>query len=287
MKTNTMTNANGTPVLTELTAGHLQQAVALSSEMGWPYRLEDWAFAHRLGKGFALEQAGRLIGTALHWEYGDAWSSVGMAIVAKAFQGCGYGTFLVDTVLEDVGTRNVFLNATPDAFELYRRRGFHFTATLNQHQGVPAPGGPDVHPDTVRIADTDDLPRILALDHDAVGMPRTALLRLLAQTGKILEMSDGAVASGYAVYREFGRGYVIGPVVAPSLENACVLVDAAISRLPGEFVRVDTSEDSGLTPWLEARGLPRVDSASTMVRGTLPPPTGQARLFALCSQSLG
>jgi GNAT superfamily N-acetyltransferase len=286
MKTNTMSKANDTPVLTELTAGHLQQAVTLSSEMGWPYRLADWAFAHRLGKGFALEQAGRLIGTALHWDYGDAWSSVGMVIVSKAFQGCGYGTLLVDTLLEDVGSRKVFLYATPEAFELYRRRGFHRTGTLNQHQAVPAPGGPEAHLDSVRIADTDDLARILALDHDALGMPRTALLGLLAQTGKILVMSDGDIASGYAVYREFGRGYVIGPVVAPSLDGACVLVDAAISRLPGEFVRLDTSEDSGLTPWLEARGLARVDTASAMVRGT-PPPTGQARLFALCSQSLG
>ena len=287
MKTNTMSDANGTPVLTELTASHLEQAVALSSEMGWPYRLEDWAFAHRLGKGLALEQAGRLIGTALRWEYGDAWSSVGMVIVAKACQGCGYGSRLVDALLDDVGTRNVFLNATREAFELYRRRGFHLTGTLNQHQGVPTTGGPDALPDPVRVAGTDDLPRILALDHDAVGMPRTALLRLLAETGQILVMSDRDVASGYAVYREFGRGYVIGPIVASSLEEACTLVDAAISRLPGDFVRLDTSADSGLTPWLETRGLPRVDSVSAMVRGTLPPPTGQARLFALCSQSLG
>jgi hypothetical protein len=95
------------------------------------------------------------------------------------------------------------------------------------------------------------------------------------------------ISNGYAVCRAFGRGYVIGPVVAPCLENACSLIDTAMSELPGEFVRVDTNANSGLSPWLEARGLTRVDTASTMIRGEAPQPSGEARVFALCSQSLG
>lgn len=282
-----MISANGAPVLTELTAGHLHQAVSLSSEMGWPYRLEDWAFAHRLGRGLALEQSGRLIGTAMRWDYGDDCTSVGMVIVAKAFQKRGYGALLVDALLEDAKAKTVFLNATQEALALYRRRGFRCTGIINQHQGVPRLLRDIDQPHQIKIADSADLTNVLALDHDALGMPRAMLLRSLAEAGQILELTDRGVASGFAAYRAFGRGFVIGPVVAPRLDDACQLMDAAIARLSGDFVRVDTPADSGLTPWLEARGLARVDSVSAMVRGAQPQPSGQARVFALSSQSLG
>ena len=270
-----------------LTAEHLPQAVALSTEMGWPYRLQDWTFAHRLGEGLALEEAGRLIATAMRWDYGAAYSSVGMIIVAKAFQGRGYGARLVDALLAGAGTRSVFLNATQEALDLYQRRGFARTGEIHQHQGVPLPVRPHEQQHPVRSAEAADFARIAALDLAGLGMPRDELLRSLFDTGHMLVSEDRDAASGYAAYREFGRGHVIGPVVATSVELACSLVEEAISRLPGSFVRVDTSADTGLGPWLEARGLPRVDTATAMVRGTLPQSQGPARVFALCSQSLG
>lgn len=279
-------------VLTRLTAARLPQAVALSSEMGWPYRLEDWAFAHRLGEGLALEQGDQLIGTAMRWDYGDAFASVGMIIVAKAFQGHGYGARLVDALLDGAGSRNVFLNATPEALELYRRRGFACTAELNQHQGVPVsgsrvPGGAGPHTFRTRSAEASDMLQIMKLDEDSLGMPRTELLKSLAEVGKLTVISEGGVVTGYAACRAFGRGHVIGPVIAPNINDACILIESIMSELPPGLVRVDTHSDSGLSPWLEARGLQRVDTATPMIRGAAPQTSGQARVFALCSQSLG
>ncbi len=279
-------------VLTKLTAARLPQAVALSSEMGWPYRLEDWVFAHRLGEGLALEQGDQLIGTAMRWDYGDAFASVGMIIIAKAFQGHGYGARLVDALLDGAGSRSVFLNSTPEALELYRRRGFACTAELNQHQGVPVsgsqvPGGAGLQGARVRSAEASDLPQIIKLDEDSLGMPRIELLKSLAEVGRLTVISEGDVVSGYAASRAFGRGHVIGPVIAPNIDDACILIESTMSQLPAGLVRVDTYSSSGLSPWLEARGLQRVDTATSMIRGTSPQTTGQTRVFALCSQSLG
>ncbi len=282
-----MIDETGAPVLTKLTATHLPQAVALSTEMGWPYRLEDWAFAHGLGEGLALEQGDKLIGTAMRWNFGDAFASVGMIIIAKAFQGRGYGARLVDTLLAGAGSRSVFLNATADALELYRRRGFICTGKLNQHQGVPVLGAPGSQQTRVRAAEVADLPLIMRLDEDSLGMPRTELIKSLVEVGELTLIREGGVVSGYAACRAFGRGHVIGPVVARNLEDACTLIEAAMARLPGGFIRVDTSAISGLSPWLEARGLQHVGTESSMIRGTPPQPSGQARVFALCSQSLG
>ena len=48
--------------LSALEARDLVQANGLSDALGWPYRLEDWPFAHALGDGLALRHDNRLIG---------------------------------------------------------------------------------------------------------------------------------------------------------------------------------------------------------------------------------
>ena len=52
----------GSVHLTALRADHLAQALLLSSEMGWPYRLEDWQFAFG-----SFASTGSLSGTV--WPY--------------------------------------------------------------------------------------------------------------------------------------------------------------------------------------------------------------------------
>ena len=68
----------------DLRTEHLPQALELSQALRWPYRLEDWVFAHQLGRGFAVEIEGRLAGTALWWPYGDRHASAGMVSVNSA-----------------------------------------------------------------------------------------------------------------------------------------------------------------------------------------------------------
>lgn len=279
-------------VLNKLNTQHLPQALTLSSALGWPYRLEDWAFAHRLGEGLALQQDDRLVGTAMRWDYGDAFASVGMIIVAQASRGHGYGARLFDALLDSAGARSIFLNSTAEALELYRRRGFVPTGTLNQHQGVFLSAGEQsgvAESGDCRVgsASGSDLTEIIRLDEAALGMPRPELLMSIAEVGRFYVLSRGGSVTGYAACRAFGKGHVIGPVIAPDVDTARVLIDSILSQLPTGFVRVDTRADSGLSPWLESRGLPRVDTATPMIRGASPPASEGARVFALCSQSLG
>lgn len=273
--------------LTPFTAAHLSQAVGLSSEMGWPHRREDWAFAQRLGEGLALEQGGRLIGTAMRWPYGDAYATLGSIIVTRSAQGLGHGARLLDALIERAGEQSLLLNATREGLTLYGRRGFVPMGQLQQHQGVPAPAMLSPQGGRVRAADDSDLPAIIGLDQEAVGMPRGQLLRCLAEVGRLSVTVREGVVTGYAACRAFGRGSVIGPVVASDPADARALIVEAASRLPGAVVRVDTATRSGLGPWLEAMGLKCVDTVQTMARGKPPQPRAQARVYALCSQSLG
>jgi len=110
---------------------------------------------------------------------------------------------------------------------------------------------------------------------------------------RLLQSADGYVlqrdgmARGYAISRLFGRGHVIGPVVAESPADARALIEAALARLGRVFVRIDTSATSQLGDWLEGIGLQQVSDATTMILGTQAPATGPARTFALANQSFG
>jgi ribosomal protein S18 acetylase RimI-like enzyme len=273
--------------LARLTAAHLPHALNLSLEMNWPYRLEDWAFAHQLGQGIGLEQAQRLVGTAMWWPNGDAFATAGMIIVSEDFQGRGLGARLFDALLDELGSRTVVLNSTAAGFELYRRRGFAPIGEVHQHQGELLAPGQRARRAGLRTASAGELDVLAQLDQEAIGRPRGELFKGLMAAGRFMVLeADGAVR-GFAVSRRFGRGHVVGPVIAEGAEDAQALIEAAAADLVGRFVRVDTPAELGLGPWLEARGLKKVDAVTTMVRGDLPRLSGRPRAFALCSQSLG
>ncbi len=116
-----------------------------------------------------------------------------------------------------------------------------------------------------------DLAAVARLDREATGFARRPMLdRLVAAGEGLVLLRDGAPA-GYAVSRPFGRGHVVGPVVAGGRDEACRLIAAALAPLDGRFVRVDAPDAARLSPWLAGIGLPKVGDALTMVRGGLPP----------------
>ena len=275
-----------TLVVDRLTAADLPQALALSLAMNWPYRLEDWAFALSLGHGLALKSGSRVVATGAWWPNGEAFATVGMIIVSTALQGRGLGARLFDAVMAETGGRTVMLNSTVEGFELYRRRGFMTVGEIHQHQGVLEPQDEGLVPG-IRQADAADLEAIVRLDEAAAGRPRGELLRALARDARFVVLEQGGELKGYAASRPFGRGHVVGPVVSSDGEQARALFLAAAADLCGAFVRLDTSPDLGLGPWLAAQGLALASTATTMVRGAPPAPLGAARVFALASQSLG
>ena len=131
------TDTVGLPIeLMNFEARHVPGALKLSQEMAWPYRREDWEFAAALGQGLVLERAGDVIGTALWWNYGQAYAAAGMIIVTASAQGGGYGSRLFNALLEATDRRDVLLNSTEDGLTLYKRRGFTAWGTVLQHQGL-------------------------------------------------------------------------------------------------------------------------------------------------------
>jgi len=90
-----------------------------------------------------------------------------------------------------------------------------------------------------------------------------------------------------AFQREFGRGRVIGPVIASSVEDAKALIAYWVNAYPGAYLRIDVPGRSGLKPWLQEIGLTCVDDVVSMCRGTPPKADPTWRTYSMINQALG
>jgi hypothetical protein len=105
------------------------------------------------------------------------------------------------------------------------------------------------------------------------------------QEGRTMVLGAPQAVTGFAIRRKFGRGEVIGPVVAASETDAIELVSALAG--PG-FLRIDVPVTATcLMTWLADSGLVDAGGVTIMVRGVWPAVSAQTQRFALVSQALG
>ncbi len=259
----------------------------LSIGVGWPHRPEDWALAIALGQGiFAADEIGRVVGSAMWFAAGEDLAVIGMVIITPRLQEHGAGRWMMDHILEAVGSRDMVLNSTRAAFRLYLSLGFRPGLTVWQHQGVVT-GTPPVPPGARPMRPADEA-AIRALDVAAFSAERRALFDTLLAVSEGTVIERGGRIAGFALCRRFGRGHVIGPVVAESEADAVALVAPHVAAHAGEFVRLDTREPEGpLRGYLTASGIRFFDTVTSMAKGGERPRHSPAHSYALASHSLG
>ncbi|WP_175992416.1 GNAT family N-acetyltransferase [Burkholderia vietnamiensis] len=269
---------------TDLSAAH-----RLSEAVKWPHRVEDWRFAFQLGSGFVAEDESGVVSTALGWRFDDACASLGMVIVSPEQQGRGIGRELLARVIDSLGARTIFLHATPSGEPLYVKFGFAAIGTIDQHQGaafqpplISLPPG-----ERLRPLGVNDGPRLAALASRAAGHARGTVIDALLDVANGIALDRDGELLGFALFRRFGRGHVIGPVIAPDALRAQALISHWLALHEGMFVRLDVPGDSGLSDWLQGLGLPRVDTVVAMARGAAPERDPALRAFAIVNQALG
>lgn len=287
-----MTAVTDSIVLRPMTASarDIDGALALSQEVRWPHRRDDWSLSQTLGQGIIAEENGRIIGTAMWWPYGDAFATCGGIIVSPAMQGRGLGRALMAHLLEATGERAVLLSSTEAGRRLYQSFGFEVVGAAIQHQAqlsAAARIAPTEADKTVRKARAEDLPAMTEIDRHAFGSDRTRLIKEFSRIGTAAVIDRGGVIHGFAMCRPFGRGYAVGPVIARTGDDARLLIRYFVNEKAGEFLRVDVTGDAGLGDWLTEQGLPEISVETIMIRGHRPPVSGQERVFGLASRSFG
>lgn len=282
------TQMAGQVVLRPMTADDLDSATELSREQSWPHRDEDWALFLELGEGLVAEFAGRIVGTIMAWRFGKELATLGMVIVSNAAQGRGIGRKLMEAMLERLKGRTVVLNATEDGLPLYVKLGFVEIGTVFQHQ-APAPTVPLVDlvsGERVRpMGASDDC--LAEMYSRARGMDGGPLLKLLLDSSSAVVLTRDHQQVGFALLRRFGRGWSIAPVVAPDQGGAKALISHWLGANHNSFCRLDITEESGLSEWLEELGLPKVGTVKTMVLGPAPITDHEVHAYGLAAQALG
>jgi GNAT superfamily N-acetyltransferase len=264
---------------------HLDGAILLSREAGWPHRREDWELVLSVSEGIVALQDGRVVATTIMTPFGSDAAAINMVIVSSAMRGCGLGRRLMDAALEKTGTRSCRLVATKEGLPLYEKLGFVAVGEIIQHQGKALKVAT---PATVSWARDNDYERICSLDRAACCLDRSKLMSILRQAARFAVIRERGEVKAFAGVRAFGRGLVIGPVVASSSQQAKDLIQFMLAHHEGDFVRLDTELSTGLGPWLVERGLAHVGGGIPMQRG---PKVERAeapyRTYALVNQALG
>jgi GNAT superfamily N-acetyltransferase len=283
--------------LFDIADADLENLHALSLMVGWPHRLKDWQMLRENGYGIvAQDEIGRVFGSAMWFPFADDFVTIGMVITSPRLQAQGHGRWLMDHVLKQTGSRPLRLNSTRAAHRLYLSMGFKAEKTVYQRQGTAVSSAePEIpHGAVLREITLDDLTELVALDRIAFGTDRAELFaRLLQVSTGVALIRDNRIAA-FSLCRRFGRGTVIGPVVACDDADAIAVVHPHITAHAGDFLRLDTRQTAGAFPEFLARsGLAVFDTVTSMSLGGTWLTDGRVEItgplltYALVSQALG
>lgn len=270
-----------------ITSNAIPKLHELSVGVGWMHRTEDWITALRLGEGLYLtDEIGRPFGSAMWFPVAPDLARLGMVITTPRLQERGAGRWMMEQILARTGSRDLALHATHAAYRLYVALGFQTGPRVWQHQGVvTAAPAPDPRVRTLR---PEDHAAVHVLDARAYGAERRDALALFLEQSAGTVIDEGGRVTGYALCRRFGRGHVVGPVVAARPEDAVALAAPHVAAHLGRFLRVDTARTDGpFVAMLKACGLPAHDTVTSMWLGRPRPVDPQMQIFGLANQALG
>lgn len=266
--------------------GDIEQLHALSVAVQWPHRTEDWSFLLQHGQGItAKDKIGRLIASAMWLPNTPDGGNICMVITSPRLQTQGAARWLMEEIFSQMGSRNKTLIATREAYRLYISIGFQTVCRVFQHNGFVA--STPASPDHARLMHAGDFATIMALDQTATGLDRSELLKHILQLGHGTVVTQNGEVTGFAICRPFGRGHVIGPVVALDQQDAIALIAPIARAYEGRFLRLDTPCEGLLRDYLTDCGMTHHDTVTKMKLGDLPHPQGPQEAFAIVSQAVG
>jgi GNAT superfamily N-acetyltransferase len=286
------------PIIRALTVDDIDDAVALSTIVGWNQRPDDWRILLRLAPAgaFAALVDTRFVGTAIGIDYGSfAW--IAMMLVNPAYRGRGVGRRLLDAAIESVPPNHpIRLDATALGRPLYLKCGFTDETTLSRHISCgshrAAASASDADPSCFDVTPmtTSELKTVIEQQSATFGGTRGTVLdwafRDAPEYARVVRSDEGPMS--YCLGRRGRLFDQIGPVVATDESIAKALVSAALAVAGDRAVVVDAFDTATLfTTWLRSRGfsiqrpLVRMCRRSKATEGPTDPRSGPVVEFAI------
>jgi GNAT superfamily N-acetyltransferase len=232
------------PIIRPLAFEDLDDALGLSTVVGWNQRFEDWQMLLRLAPAGALAAVldSRIVGTAIGIDYG-AFAWIAMMLVEPAYRGRGVGRRLLEAAMDAVPSNlPIRLDATPMGRPLYQRYGFEDEAALSRHV-IDHASAPRSRPVPFAVEPITDagLAIVVEQDRETFGGLRGAVLdwafHSAAQYAYTVRSDNGVLQ--YCFGRQGRLFDQIGPVVSGDDDIAHALVSAALAAAGDRRVAVD------------------------------------------------
>lgn len=270
---------------------HLERLHELTLGMYWAHRSRDLELLFSLGRGhIALDEIGRPLGSIMVFPSGSQFASLGMMTIAPRLNTPETAAWLLNLVLEACDDHDLRLCTAQEAQPVFEKAGFVPTRKVVQMQGrlmrifdVEEP--PDM---VIRPMRASDMGAILALDLQVFGVERDRVIETLVERSKCLVAEEHGELRGFACLRPFGRGQIIGPLVAQADSMAIAFCTRLLPAAYGDVLRIDAPIEPGpFASFLKQLGLRECASTTEMYRGALRRPGVKGLVTALASQSLG
>jgi GNAT superfamily N-acetyltransferase len=269
-------------------------AFALSTEAGWNQTVSDWHFM--LGAGEArgqLTAAGTLVASALILPYGDRIAWIAMVLTTESHRRRGLATDNLRWAIERCDAQGLIagLDATPAGREVYRPLGFADVWGLQRLRAErPVLAEASAHQGVIRPMQAGDLPQVAALDAEAFGARRDALLAHLHRRGPgcawIARQPGGGLA-GFLLGRDGRATLHLGPLIADDADIAAALAARALAGTAAP-VSIDVADGQAVfRERLALAGFAPVRPFTRMLRCSRPVADRADRIFAIAGPELG
>ena len=285
----------------------------------WNQNEADWRYMLANGRAWGFSQEdGTLLASTVVLPYGEttgegfAWIS--MVLVLPEHRRRGFASRLLRRAIAHLTQckLTLILDATPAGRAVYVREGFHDTWGFTRYRRgarhspatksplptrpVPSPAQHRQHQESavrpiaeIRAIARGDWPALLTLDTPAFGAKREHLLRALAERlpqAALRAETEGRI-TGYVLGRDGREACQLGPLIAPDIDTARRLFDAAVAQLPGPLYIDVADRFSALQPRLDAAGFEAQRPFTRMVRGGKAAPGDAATVIAVAGPELG
>lgn len=280
--------------LITLTIRDIPQALELSGAEGWNQTEKDWKFLIENPGNvcLAVENEGKIVGTATTLNYENRVAWIGMVLVEKDHRGKGYSKLLLNEMLNRLkAIKTIKLDATPAGQPVYQKFGFRNERVINRFIfESPAMDLADFENENLsgRI-DSTDISEIIKYDAEVFGVGRKNLLEYLIQKNpeNAWMVIQKDVLKGIALGRMGARFFHVGPVSADSEKETKMLLTQMIKMSPQKPVVADVFEDKkSLIAWLNTIGFKKQRQFIRMILGENSPEISEKQ-FLICGPEFG
>lgn len=267
--------SNSQTRLRPMTCEDIAAGMELVRAAGWNQTEADWKRFLEAGRPgcFVAEVEREVSGTVATIIYDDELAWIGMVLVSPRHRGRGIGTNLLKLALEHLdshGPLTIKLDATPLGKPIYERCGFVPECEMERWMRTSIPLSPPGHRAAVQGEADAGLEDIVAMDRDAFGANRSALLRSLHRDASEFTAAiwkEGTLA-GYVLGRHGSQADQLGPWIAQDQNIARELLQRFLSHSTCEHVIADClKSNSSALELLRSEGFEFSRPLTRMVRG--------------------